>query len=159
MFSTKPTSAHRLQRYRAALPGVDVVYAAKSLLCTAVARWATEAGAGLDVSSAGELATALVAGADPARIVMHGNAKSVDELRDAAVIGVGRIVVDSLMDIAYLSCEARRPLRRADSGHPRRRHPRPRGGDDRDQRPEVRLHARRRPRRRSGETDRWTIRS
>ena len=101
----------RLQRYRAALPGVDVVYASKSLLCTGVARWATEAGAGLDVTSAGELATALVAGADPARIVMHGNAKSVDELRDAAVIGVGRIVVDSLMDIAYLSCEARRPLR------------------------------------------------
>jgi len=27
------------------------------------------------------------------------------------VIGVGRIVVDSLMDIAYLSCEARRPTR------------------------------------------------
>src|ERR1700754_4991899 len=101
----------RLLRYRAALPGVEVVYAAKSLLCTAVARWVTEAGAGLDVSSAGELATALVAGADPARIVMHGNAKSVDELRDAAVIGVGRIVVDSLMDIAYLSCEARKPLR------------------------------------------------
>ncbi len=49
-----------------------------------------------------------MAGVDPARIVMHGNAKSVDELRDAAVIGVGRIVVDSLMDIAYLSCEARR---------------------------------------------------
>ncbi len=98
----------RLQRYRAALPGVDVVYASKSLLCTGVAGWATDAGAGLDVSSAGELATALVAGADPARIVMHGNAKSVDELRDAAVIGVGRIVVDSLMDIAYLSCEARR---------------------------------------------------
>ncbi len=101
----------RLQRYRTALPGVEVVYAAKSLLCTGVARWATEAGAGLDVSSAGEMATALVAGVDPARIVMHGNAKSVDEVRDAAVIGVGRIVVDSLMDIAFLSCEARRPLR------------------------------------------------
>jgi diaminopimelate decarboxylase len=101
----------RLQRYRSALPGVEVVYAAKSLLCTGVVRWVIDSGAGLDVSSAGELATALVAGADPARIVMHGNAKSQDELRDAAVIGVGRIVVDSLMDIAYLSCEARQPLR------------------------------------------------
>ena len=101
----------RLRRYRCALPGVEIVYAAKSLLCTGVARWVTESGAGIDVSSAGELATALVAGVEPARIVMHGNAKSVDELRDAAVIGVGRIVVDSLMDIAYLSCEARRPLR------------------------------------------------
>ena len=42
---------------------------------------------------------------------MHGNAKSVDELRDAAAVGVGRIVVDSLMEIAYLACEARRPQR------------------------------------------------
>ena len=101
----------RLRRYRSALAAVEVVYAAKSILCTGVARWATEEGAGLDVSSAGELATALAAGVDPARIVMHGNAKSVDELRDAAVLGVGRIVVDSLMDIAYLSCEACRPQR------------------------------------------------
>src|SRR6478609_1939069 len=47
----------RLRRYRAALPGVEVVYAAKSLLSVGVARWAIEEGAGLDVSSAGELAT------------------------------------------------------------------------------------------------------
>src|ERR1700751_3364124 len=38
----------RLARYRTALPGVEVVYAAKALLCTDVARWVTEAGAGLD---------------------------------------------------------------------------------------------------------------
>ena len=72
----------------------------------------------------------MAAGVDPARIVMHGNAKSVDELRDAAVLGVGRIVVDSLMDIAYLSCEARRPLRRTGPDHTRHRHPRSRRGDD-----------------------------
>jgi diaminopimelate decarboxylase len=101
----------RVRTYRAALPGVAIVYAAEALLCTGVARWATEEGAGLDVSSAGELATALAAGVDPARIVMHGNAKPLDELRDAAVLGVGRIVVDSLMDIAYLSCEAHKPQR------------------------------------------------
>ena len=101
----------RLQRYRAALPGVEVVYAAKSLLCTDVARWATEACAGLDVSSAGEMATALVAGVDPARIVMHGNAMSVDELRGAGG-DRGRPHRRRLaMDIAYLSCEARRPMR------------------------------------------------
>jgi diaminopimelate decarboxylase len=101
----------RLKRYRDALPGADIVYAGKSLLCTEVARWVADSGAGLDVSSAGELATALVAGTDPARIVMHGNAKSADEIRDAAVVGVGRIVVDSLMDIAYLSSAARSPQR------------------------------------------------
>jgi diaminopimelate decarboxylase len=101
----------RLRRYRRALPGVHIVYAAKALLCTEVARWAAEEAAGIDVCSAGELATALAAGVDPARIVLHGNAKSADELRDAAMIGVGRIVVDSFMDIAYLSCEAHQPQR------------------------------------------------
>ena len=34
--------------------------------------------------------------------------RSVDELRDAAAVGVGRVVVDSLMEIAYLACEVRR---------------------------------------------------
>jgi diaminopimelate decarboxylase len=102
---------HRIRRYHTALRGVEIVYAAKSLLTTDVARWVTEEGAGIDVSSGGELAIVLAAGVDPARIVMHGNAKSVDELRDATEAGVGRLVMDSLMEIAYLACEVRRPQR------------------------------------------------
>ena len=102
---------HRIRRYHTALRGVEIVYAAKSLLTTDVARWVTEEGAGIDVSSGGELAIALAAGVDPARIVMHGNAKSVDELRHATAAGVGRLVIDSLMEIAYLACEVRRPQR------------------------------------------------
>ena len=100
---------HRLRRYRSTLRDVEIVYAAKSLLTTDVARWVAEEGAGLDVSSGGELAIALAAGIDPERIVMHGNAKTVDELRDAAAVGVGRIVIDSSMEIAYLACEVSRP--------------------------------------------------
>jgi diaminopimelate decarboxylase len=100
---------HRMKRYRTTLRNVEIVYAAKSLLTTDVARWVIEEGAGLDVSSGGELAIALAAGVDPARIVVHGNAKTVDELRDAAAVGVGRVVVDSLMEIAYLACEVSRP--------------------------------------------------
>ena len=45
------------------------------MLTTSVARWAREEGLGLDVCSAGELAIAQAGGVDPARIVMHGNAK------------------------------------------------------------------------------------
>src|SRR5262249_21468735 len=81
----------RARRYRKALRGIEVVYAGKSLLTTAVARWAREEGLGVDVCSAGELAVALAGGVEPARIIMHGNAKSPDELRDAAAVGVGRI--------------------------------------------------------------------
>ncbi|MET0456136.1 MAG: diaminopimelate decarboxylase, partial [Mycobacterium sp.] len=99
----------RIQHYRSALPGVRVVYAGKSLLTTTVARWVTEEGLGLDVCSAGELAIALAAGVDPARIVMHGNAKTVDELREATTAGVGRIVVDSLTEISHLAALVRHP--------------------------------------------------
>src|SRR5882757_3945481 len=78
------------------------------LMTTDIARWVAQEGAGLDVSSGGELAIALAAGTDPAYIVLHGNAKPVDELSDAAAVGVGRIVVDSPMEIAYLSCVAQK---------------------------------------------------
>lgn len=105
---------HRARRYRKTLGGAGntvVVYAGKSLLTTAVAQWARDEGLGVDVCSAGELATALAGGVDPARIVMHGNAKSPDELRDAVRAGVGRIVLDSCMEIAYLAGLARRRQR------------------------------------------------
>jgi diaminopimelate decarboxylase len=98
----------RARRYRKALRGVEVVYAGKSLLTTSVARWAREEGLGVDVCSAGELAVALAGGVEPSRIVIHGNAKSPDELRDAVGVGVGRIVVDSFIEIAYLAGLARR---------------------------------------------------
>ena len=99
---------HRARRYRKALRGIQVVYAGKSLLTTAVARWAREEGLGVDVCSSGELAVALAGGVDPARIIMHGNAKSPDELREAVRVGVGRIVLDSCIEIAYLAGVARR---------------------------------------------------
>ncbi|OBI04362.1 diaminopimelate decarboxylase [Mycobacterium scrofulaceum] len=98
----------RARRYRKALRGVQVVYAGKSLLTTAVARWARDEGLGVDVCSTGELAVALAGGVDPARIIVHGNAKSPEELREAVRAGVGRIVLDSCMEIAYLAGLARR---------------------------------------------------
>lgn len=96
----------RARRYRKALHDardVEVVYAGKSLLTIAVARWAREEGLGVDVCSAGELAIALAGGVKPAHIVMHGNVKSHDELRAAVRVGLGRIVVDSCFEIADLA--------------------------------------------------------
>ena len=93
----------RARRYRRALRDAKVVYAGKSLLTIAVARWAREEGLGIDVCSAGELTIALAGGMPPDRIVMHGNAKSIDELRAAVHVGVGRIVVDSFSEITYLA--------------------------------------------------------
>ncbi|MGV9798946.1 diaminopimelate decarboxylase [Mycobacterium sp. NPDC003449] len=93
----------RARRYRETLRGAEVVYAGKSLLSTAVARWAAEEGLGVDVCSPAELATALAGGVAPDRIVLHGNAKTCDELGAAIDAGVGRIVVDCSTEIAYLA--------------------------------------------------------
>lgn len=93
----------RCRAYRAAFPAATVVYAAKALLTRAVAEWVSDEGIGLDVCSGGELAIALAAGVAPERIVLHGNGKTMDELRTAVRAGVGRIVVDSTAEITLLS--------------------------------------------------------
>jgi diaminopimelate decarboxylase len=72
-----------------------VAYASKAFLCTAMARLAQEEELHVDCATHGELFVVLRAGVPGARIVLHGNNKSVDELAAAIEAGVGRIVVDS----------------------------------------------------------------
>ncbi|MFB4420030.1 diaminopimelate decarboxylase [Streptomyces sp. QL37] len=93
----------RCRAYARAFPDTDVVYAAKAFLCRALLHWVREEGLGLDVCSAGELELAVTNGFPPERIVMHGNAKSPDDLSAALRLGVGRIVIDSAWEIARLS--------------------------------------------------------
>lgn len=78
-------------------PGVN--YATKAFLCTAMARLAVDEGMNLDVSTGGEYAVARAAGVPADRLVLHGNNKSIDELRVALSEGVGRIVVDSFDEL------------------------------------------------------------
>ena len=73
----------------------ELLFASKAFPCTAVYRVLAEEGIGVDVASGGELASALRAGFDPARVVLHGNAKSEAELRQALDAGVGTIVIDN----------------------------------------------------------------
>jgi diaminopimelate decarboxylase len=80
-----------------------VYYAGKAFLSTEIVRWVTAEGLSVDVASGGELAVALAAGADPARLGFHGNNKSVGELERAVAAGVGSIVVDSLIEIERLA--------------------------------------------------------
>ncbi|MGW8762589.1 diaminopimelate decarboxylase [Streptomyces sp. NPDC055815] len=93
----------RCRTYRTAFPEADVVYAAKAFLCRAMAHWVREEGLGLDVCSAGELVLAVTTGFPPEKIVLHGNAKSPEDLDTAVRLGVGRIVVDSASEIARLA--------------------------------------------------------
>ena len=87
--------------------GVDVYYAGKALLTRAVARWVHEEGLRVDTASGGELAVALAAGVPGADIGLHGNNKSDDELRAALDAGVGRIIVDSLVEVDRLAALVR----------------------------------------------------
>ena len=80
----------------------DVLFASKAFPCTAVYRALKDEGLSCDVASGGELALALKAGFDPRRIYLHGNARSVDELRHALDAGIGHIVLDSLDDFDRL---------------------------------------------------------
>jgi diaminopimelate decarboxylase len=82
--------------------GDQTVYAGKAFLCLAMARLAHEEGLRLDVASGGELFVALSAGVPGDRLVMHGNNKSMDELREAAAAGVGRLVVDSFDELVRI---------------------------------------------------------
>jgi len=97
----------RCQEFMEAFDGADVFYAGKAFLSKAVVREVAAAGLHLDVCTGGELAVALAAGFPPARIGLHGNNKSIEELTRALDAGVGRIVVDSDQEIDRLTVLAR----------------------------------------------------
>jgi diaminopimelate decarboxylase len=92
----------RARAFADAFAGWDVYYAAKSFLCTTVARWVTEEGLGIDVCTGGELAVVQRAGVDLRRVGLQGNNKSVEELRRGLSAGVGRIIIDSFDEISRL---------------------------------------------------------
>ena len=91
-----------LAAFRDRWPRSDIAFASKSFPCTAIQRVMTEEGLHLDVAGGGEILTAIAAGADPARLVMHGNAKTDEEIELAVRRGVGLIVVDNFDDIDRL---------------------------------------------------------
>ncbi|WP_028708621.1 diaminopimelate decarboxylase [Propionicicella superfundia] len=92
----------RARLWRDAFGPWQVYYAGKSLLTLDVVRWIRDEGLNVDVASEGELAVALLAGMPPERIALHGNNKSVSELRLALTAGVGRIIIDSADEITRL---------------------------------------------------------
>jgi diaminopimelate decarboxylase len=88
-------------------PRSRVVFASKAFPATAVQRVMVEEGLGLDVAGGGEILTALKAGADPASLVLHGNAKTDEEIAMAAEHGIGLVVVDNANDVDRLEATGR----------------------------------------------------
>jgi diaminopimelate decarboxylase len=93
----------RARAYREAFAsrGVDgeVLFASKAFPATAAYKLFAEEGLSVDVASGGELHIALAAGFDPARIHMHGNNKSDEEILMAARAGIGHLILDSFDEI------------------------------------------------------------
>jgi diaminopimelate decarboxylase len=104
----------RARDYRAGLatrwPDSQVVFASKAFPCTAVQRVMVDEGLWIDVAGGGEIVTALAAGADPATLVLHGNAKTTEEIQLAVESGVGTVVVDNFDDIDRLEAVVPRGL-------------------------------------------------
>ncbi|HEX5894035.1 MAG TPA: diaminopimelate decarboxylase [Solirubrobacterales bacterium] len=88
-----------LRAFEGRTDAFEVIYASKSLPCTAAYRVMREEGLSVDVASGGELRMALQAGFDPARVHLHGNNKSEAELRYAFDSGVGHLILDSFDEI------------------------------------------------------------
>ena len=123
--------AHLRDRCREAVEAFGAgraIYATKAFLCKAMARLAYEEGMLLDVASGGELHVALAAGVPADACTLHGNNKSVDELRTAIDAGVRYIVVDSFDELDRLDAlhaVGRGRARRAAAHHARRARPHP----------------------------------
>ena len=96
----------RARRYQDGLrsrwPNSEVIWASKSLPLTSVFRVIGEEGLGVDIAGGGELVMALAAGVNPSKILMHGNAKTDEEIEMAVNAGVGTIVIDNFDDIDRL---------------------------------------------------------
>ena len=139
----------RARAFAEAFAGWDVYYAAKSFLCTAVARWVSEEGLGIDVCTGGELAVVAAGRGGPAP---GRPARQQQEHRRAAP-GADRRRGADHRRLVRRDRPAGRPGRRAGrtaagdgAGHHRGRGAHPRVHRHRARGPEVRLLHRRRRR-------------
>ena len=95
----RETARSYLDAFALRHPRTHVHFASKALPCAPVTRLLAEEGLGCDVASGGELAIALAAGFAPAEILLHGNAKSDEDIAAALAAGVGMIVIDGPDDV------------------------------------------------------------
>ncbi|MBE0446525.1 MAG: diaminopimelate decarboxylase [Actinobacteria bacterium] len=81
----------------------EVIYASKAFTSIAMCQIVNQEGLSLDVSSGGELYTAIKAGFPMEKIYLHGNNKTPAELELALDNNVGRVIVDSFQELELLS--------------------------------------------------------
>ncbi len=94
--------------------GLDgtVCYAVKACGFPEIIKIAARSGAGADVASEYELATALEAGISPSKLVIHGNAKSEDYLKRAVALDA-LIVANHHTELVRIEAEAKKQWKTA----------------------------------------------
>jgi diaminopimelate decarboxylase len=95
----------RMRAMRTAFP--RVAYAVKAFTCHTLIRIALEEGLELLCASGGEVEACLRAGAPGGRLLVHGNAKTDDELRLAVSAGVALLIADGIDELVRLDAIAR----------------------------------------------------
>ena len=80
-----------------------VLYAVKANSNIAILKLLANRGCGFDIVSGGELARALAAGADPAKVVFSGVGKTSDEIRQALAAGILCFNAESEMELERIS--------------------------------------------------------
>ncbi|ACB85485.1 diaminopimelate decarboxylase [Natranaerobius thermophilus] len=97
---------NKCRKYRRILeqyyPTTELAYAGKAFLSTTICKIVEEEGLFLDVVSEGELFTAVQAGFPGDKLLFHGNNKTSRELEYALDCNVGRIVVDSFLELELI---------------------------------------------------------
>ncbi|WP_223694069.1 diaminopimelate decarboxylase [Leifsonia poae] len=99
-----------VEAFRSRHPNSLVLFASKSFPSASVIGVTAEEGCGTDAAAAGELRLAIAGGADPGRAVLHGNAKTDDDIRTAIQARVRYIVIDNLDDVERIARLATEPV-------------------------------------------------
>lgn len=97
------TINNKIDAYKKAFSATDIdakiIYASKAFNSLALCRLVDSRGLYIDVSSAGEIYSALSAGVSGSKLYFHGNNKEEDELALAIENNIGRVVVDSIQEL------------------------------------------------------------
>lgn len=95
--------------YRRAFPMTETTLPALALRNSAVAKWVRDQNVAVDVRSSEDLGVSLAAGIHPARLTIHADGLSANEiLFCAANLGVNRLVVNSTDQVDLLASRAPR---------------------------------------------------
>lgn len=105
------TIRNNIQEYKKAFQKYHdfrMIYASKALCVKSILKIMDSEAVGIDISSSGELFTAIKAGCNPKTIYFHGNNKSEDEITQGIKSKIGYFVVDNFDELDLLAKTARK---------------------------------------------------